>query len=156
MCKTNKSKLCVELLTSPVGEYKCASGYMVVWKTLHDSVQAAAWQCASSSMVMCKWLNGSVQVVVCQCASGFIVVCKRLPVRSKDELWGGVCKRLCGGGPCDFSVTPVPIGLGFRFGTALGFGLGIQGTGLGTRAWRYLMSLQAHFFQFLATMLGCY
>ena len=35
------------------------------------------------------------------------------------------------GGPCDFIVTPVPIGLGFL--TGLGLGLGLW-TGLGTRA----------------------
>ena len=36
--------------------------------------------------------------------------------------WGG-------GGPCDFSVTPVPIGLGFL--TGLGLGLGQLDLGLG-------------------------
>ena len=33
------------------------------------------------------------------------------------------------GGPCDFGVTPVPIGLGFW--TALGLGLGLRGPDLG-------------------------
>ena len=37
--------------------------------------------------------------------------------------WVGV------GGPCDYCVTPVPIGLGFRFGTALG----LRGGDLGLR-----------------------
>ena len=36
-----------------------------------------------------------------------------------------------GGGPCDFGVTPVPNGLGFRFWTALGLGLGLRGPDLG-------------------------
>ena len=31
------------------------------------------------------------------------------------------------GGLCDYSVTPVPIGLGFEFWTALGLGLGLRG-----------------------------
>ena len=31
---------------------------------------------------------------------------------------GGMSSQLCGGGPCDYCVTPVPIGLGFGFGTA--------------------------------------
>ncbi len=53
-----------------------------------------------------------------ECASGYVVVCKRL--------CGGV------GGPCDFSVTPVPIGLRFGFGTAFGLGLGL---GLGDLTW---------------------
>ena len=35
------------------------------------------------------------------------------------------------GGPCDYIVTPVPIGLGFLFGTALGLGLGLMGPDLG-------------------------
>ena len=39
--------------------------------------------------------------------------------------------RLCGGGLCDFGVTPVPIGLGFGFWTALGLGLGLRGPDLG-------------------------
>ena len=30
------------------------------------------------------------------------------------------------GGLCDYRVTPDPIGLGFEFGTALGFGLGLR------------------------------
>ena len=51
------------------------------------------------------------------------------------------------GGSCDFSVTPVPIGLGFWFGTTLGvaLGLGVGGTGLGTRAWQ-LKKFQNLFF----------
>ena len=32
-------------------------------------------------------------------------------------------------GPCDYGVTPVPIGLGF--GTALGLSLGLRGPDLG-------------------------
>ena len=36
-----------------------------------------------------------------------------------------------GGGPCDFGVTPVPIGLGFGFWTALDLGLGLRGPDLG-------------------------
>ena len=39
--------------------------------------------------------------------------------------WGGV------GGLCDYSVTPVPIGLEFGFRTALGLGLGLRGLDLG-------------------------
>ena len=35
------------------------------------------------------------------------------------------------GGPCDYCVTPVPTGLGFLFGTALGLGLGLMGLDLG-------------------------
>ena len=35
------------------------------------------------------------------------------------------------GGLCDFGVTPVPIGLGFGFWTALGLELGIRGPDLG-------------------------
>ena len=33
--------------------------------------------------------------------------------------------------PCDYCVTPVPIGLEFGFGTALGLGLGLRGPDLG-------------------------
>ena len=36
-----------------------------------------------------------------------------------------------GGSPCDYSVTPVPIGLGFVIRTALGLGLGLRGPDLG-------------------------
>ena len=36
-----------------------------------------------------------------------------------------------GGGLCDYCVTPVPTGLGFLFGTALGLGLGLMGLDLG-------------------------
>ena len=39
--------------------------------------------------------------------------------------------RIYGGGPCDFGVTLVPIGLGFGFETALGFGLDLGGLDLG-------------------------
>ena len=35
------------------------------------------------------------------------------------------------GGPCDYGVTPVPIGLGFGFRTALGLGFGLRGPDLG-------------------------
>ena len=38
--------------------------------------------------------------------------------------WGG-------GGPCDYCVTPVPIGLRFGFWTALGLDLGLRGQDLG-------------------------
>ena len=41
------------------------------------------------------------------------------------EWWGGVC------GPCDYCVTPVPIGLGFGFRTALGLVFGLRGLDLG-------------------------
>ena len=33
--------------------------------------------------------------------------------------------------PCDFGVTPDPIGLGFEFWTALGLDLGLRGPDLG-------------------------
>ena len=36
-----------------------------------------------------------------------------------------------GGGPCDYCVTPVPIGLGFGFRTASVLGLGLKGPDLG-------------------------
>ena len=36
-----------------------------------------------------------------------------------------------GGGLCDFGVTPVPIGLGFGFWTALGLDLGLRGPDMG-------------------------
>ena len=36
-----------------------------------------------------------------------------------------------GGGPCDYCVTPVPIGLEFGFWTALGLGLRGPDLGLG-------------------------
>ena len=35
------------------------------------------------------------------------------------------------GGPCDFGVTPFPIGPEFGFRTALGLGLGVRGPDLG-------------------------
>ena len=35
------------------------------------------------------------------------------------------------GGPCDVSVTPVPIGLGFKFLPCLGVVLGLGGLDLG-------------------------
>ena len=47
----------------------------------------------------------------------------------KSYRWvGGVC-----GGPCDYCVTPVPIGfgLGLGFWTVLGLGLGLWGPDLG-------------------------
>ena len=45
----------------------------------------------------------------------------------KSYQWGG----WGGDGPCDYCVTPVPIGLGFLFGTALGLGLMGLDLGLG-------------------------
>ena len=36
-----------------------------------------------------------------------------------------------GGGLWDYSVTPVPIGLGFLIWTVLGLGLGLRGPDLG-------------------------
>ena len=47
----------------------------------------------------------------------------------KSYQWGGWVGGV--GGPCDYCVTPVPIGLGFLFGTALGLGLGLMGLDLG-------------------------
>ena len=43
------------------------------------------------------------------------------------------CVRLDGWGvgPCHYCVTPVPIGLGFRFWTGLGLVLGLRGLDLG-------------------------
>ena len=43
----------------------------------------------------------------------------------KSYQWGGV-----GGGPCDYCVAPVPIGLGFGLGTVLGLGSCLLGLGL--------------------------
>ena len=39
-------------------------------------------------------------------------------------------------GPCDYSVTPSPIGLWifYFFGFGIGIGIGSKGTGFGTRA----------------------
>ena len=37
---------------------------------------------------------------------------------------------LYGGGPCDHCDTPVPFGLGFEFGSALGLGI-LRGPDLG-------------------------
>ena len=43
------------------------------------------------------------------------------------------------GGPCDYCVTPVLIGLGF--GTALGLGLGLRGPDLGLRLDKKVVTL---------------
>ena len=56
---------------------------------------------------VCKRLCGVVQAAMWCCASGYVVV----------------CKRLCGGGPWDFSVSPRPL---FGF-----LGLGLRGLGPG-------------------------
>ena len=42
---------------------------------------------------------------------------------------------LYGGGPCDHCDTPVPFGLGFEFGSALGLGIRGPDLGLGLENW---------------------
>ena len=52
-------------------------------------------------------------------------MCKWLPVISKDELWGGVCKRLCGGVQVTHVILVSPQSqLDLDFKTGLGLGLG--------------------------------
>ena len=41
------------------------------------------------------------------------------------------------GGPCDYSVTPVPLELVFGFRTALGLGLGLENAVINQTSKRY-------------------
>ena len=96
---------------------------------LHGGVKATAWKCASGCLVVYKWLPGeclkeAIRSYEWMCASYYVVL----------------GKRLCGGGPYDFSVSPSPLvpEWAFELGlTGLGLGLGGLGTmglGFGDRA----------------------